>query len=887
MARSGGSPDGVYRKVDSFDLLAGIMLADPAGSPIRDLLDHFRIPVGTILLRDNVSLPSIDKLINIWADTPTDRMPPLDREVDDLLGPVLRQGLPARRRPSGLLGLGGGAGGSLWSLRDLGGLLLTDPRNPARRLLIDRLGSYASAVLASYGEYLDSRQSYAEFLRERFPRVVEPIGVADFLSDQPVRRERAATQAGLADLVDIRHEVNAFAYLIASTRLAPPLAVGLFGAWGSGKSYFMRSLQNRLDEIAERVRTSTDAPPFHGSIVQIEFNAWQYVEGDLWSSLLEHLFRNLRLSEKDGEDLVRARGDHWAGKMRDARSEHEKAVKERDRLVTARQNATVLVEQRELLRTERLAALDEQLRRNPLRSWEPNKELRAQIGSALHQAGFDTVATKATELSAELDRAQRAVATASPVLEPLRRNGWRYRLAVLGVLAAVPTVPILLQWLLNASGVAALTGALVPLLAGAIAHLRLGTQLVAGMTQAIARAQADLAQAQADERSQLDAEVEAAETALAEVTRELAEATETARQRATELAAAETELAGVTPGRVLAEFIADRLGSDDYRKHLGVPALVRRDLDQLSRLVDGQDEAEPDATHRIDRIVLYIDDLDRCPTELVVKVLQAVHLLLAFRLFVVVVAVDSRWLESSLRDHYRQLAGADATPEDYLEKIFQVPFQIRPLGGEVGAAMLDGLLRPSLAVADGPAPAAADTGAVTVTEAERAELARVVDSFRTTETDRPELDAAALTITAEELQQISAVAGLVGSTPRAVKRFVNIYLLVRAMGQGQGLDLPPDGQLALLLAIATGLPRLATELFPRLHNTTAPLTSLLPKANNDKASTDTDEQERGRFNTELAVLTRWLAAEPGRTSVTITGTSPWLSLIERFRFTAR
>ncbi len=44
----------------------------------------------------------------------------------------------------------------------------------------------------------------------------------------------------------------------------------------------------------------------------------------------------------------------------------------------------------------------------------------------------------------------------------------------------------------------------------------------------------------------------------------------------------------------------------------------------------------------LNRIVLYIDDLDRCPPKRVVEVLQAVHLLLAFELFVVVVGVDAR-----------------------------------------------------------------------------------------------------------------------------------------------------------------------------------------------------------------------------------------------------
>lgn len=67
------------------------------------------------------------------------------------------------------------------------------------------------------------------------------------------------------------------------------------------------------------------------------------------------------------------------------------------------------------------------------------------------------------------------------------------------------------------------------------------------------------------------------------------------------------------------------------------------------------------ANRKIERIVLYIDDLDRCPAAKVVDVLQAVHLLLAYPLFVVVVGVDSRWLLQSLSAHYTEL-GSAATP---------------------------------------------------------------------------------------------------------------------------------------------------------------------------------------------------------------------------------
>jgi hypothetical protein len=55
----------------------------------------------------------------------------------------------------------------------------------------------------------------------------------------------------------------------------------------------------------------------------------------------------------------------------------------------------------------------------------------------------------------------------------------------------------------------------------------------------------------------------------------------------------------------------------------------------------------------IDRIILYIDDLDRCKPEDVVRVLQRVHMLLAFELFVVVVAVVARWVEEALTQSYK------------------------------------------------------------------------------------------------------------------------------------------------------------------------------------------------------------------------------------------
>jgi hypothetical protein len=102
---------------------------------------------------------------------------------------------------------------------------------------------------------------------------------------------------------------------------------------------------------------------------------------------------------------------------------------------------------------------------------------------------------------------------------------------------------------------------------------------------------------------------------------------------------------------------------------------------------------------RVDRIVLYIDDLDRCPPDRVVEVLRAIQLLLAFPLFVVVVGVDARWVKRALnvryKDQLRPLrdGGWDgATPQDYIEKIFQIPFWLEPMSPTSTRRYLGGLL---------------------------------------------------------------------------------------------------------------------------------------------------------------------------------------------------
>lgn len=75
------------------------------------------------------------------------------------------------------------------------------------------------------------------------------------------------------------------------------------------------------------------------------------------------------------------------------------------------------------------------------------------------------------------------------------------------------------------------------------------------------------------------------------------------------------------------------------------------------------------------------------------------HLLLAFPLFNVIVGVDARWLERSLRRQYvgkgssSRANGDDPfSPQDYLEKIFQIPYALSRIDEKGFKNLIGGLI---------------------------------------------------------------------------------------------------------------------------------------------------------------------------------------------------
>ncbi|WP_285478811.1 P-loop NTPase fold protein [Amycolatopsis sp. NBRC 101858] len=321
----------------------------------------------------------------------------------------------------------------------------------------------------------------------------------------------------------------------------------------------------------------------------------------------------------------------------------------------------------------------------------------------------------------------------------------------------------------------------------------------------------------------------------------LAESTENVRKqllrRKNELDAdienADDALARVDPAHRLHRLLAEISTAERYENFRGLTGRIHHDLRRLSEdlakiRVTWRDRGE-EGRPPLQRVVLYVDDLDRCRPGRVADVLQAVNLLLTMDLFMVVVAVDPRWLLNALNQHHSGLLADTVTPLDYLDKIFHIPFALRPMG--VRAA---NYLRSMLPVDDEseeePAPA------VDIPQPFTPEAGAVVERTPTNvhhgtaeATPHHPLQEAALSVAdvaAEGLrirsfeQDFLARVAVLLPTPRAVKKLANLYRLVRLSVPSERLErFLSEGEYqapALLLATLVGDPHRARSLLIRL-----------------------------------------------------------------------
>ncbi|WP_433455540.1 P-loop NTPase fold protein [Streptomyces sp. CA-142005] len=654
-----------------------------------------------------------------------------------------------------------------------------------------------------------------------------PRALAGLGSDRPSK----------VDLLGREGEVEMLAMLATALTTTPPLAIALLGEWGAGKSSTMEQMRAHVAALTERVRRQEELQSaFVANVRQVRFNAWHYAEDHLWTGLVDHLFRELATEPAEEQspavpvEEVRRRRDRLLRQMDQARSDVQRlqTVVEADEEAAPAGRATVVG--------------------NPLRG---PRLLWTEVGT-------------------------------------VTRSAWSNRRVLLIWIAVLGTA--LVVWALAGSWIA---GA-VPLALGCGVAVQPALQRVRSLHASLRK----IATASGERLGQ-----------------DLKEANE-------RVAVTADRLARIDAAVRLSEFLRRRSEEPSpYEPYRSLLSQVRRDLEQLeSDLALAHQEwlerTEPGSRTPppLQRVILYIDDLDRCAPQRVVEVLAAVHLMLALELFVVVVAVDPEWLIRALQVHHQDFFGpaptlgevttdgSNAGPLDYLDKIFQVPFTIARSGEEATARYLRGLLAPtgrgvdaaqparevgdagSSDLAEGGAPAEpgadaensppsdADTGSL-LSDVQRPPVA--VPELRDLRPDTLQLHDAE--------SDFMALLGALLPTPRAAKKLVNLYRLIRISIPAGDLDTfvaTEHRALQILLAVLVGSPAASQQIFIALARAAedADIRDVLRAV----AESDNTGITSVTCSNIVAVLDRIAL----RTSMATAAKSfhPWIPLVARFSF---
>lgn len=613
----------------------------------------------------------------------------------------------------------------------------------------------------------------------------------------------------IPDLVGIKGDVNALARVIAYRKTPLPLAIGLFGDWGSGKSTFMLHLDNQIKMLTNETRSNEDGV-FCERIVSITFNAWHYSDSNPWASIMVHLFRQLgkRLdvkgsdNDKDNEQLRRELLNQLnISRLMEVDAKKEKEFAEQNlRIVEAEILDLKAKEELENGEIGRIITTD---------VWDvamedPEvKELIKDVKSRLPSGPIIATVGEMHDLYNELTFFGRDVKVLFSWFQTSSRRQklmWALfvilPLLVLGVSIAVES-KWLHNWFVWMSSFVVGVGYAVK---WAIPKVRMAR----GIVQRLAMAKNRVEEVSRLERIRLSQEFQRHNQLLTQLQTKLIAAEEKERSAKDSISKIEMELRETAVETRLEKFITSRFKADDYEKHLGLISLIHNDLHTLKVLLEPEKWKDHESgLPPVERIVLFVDDLDRLNSAQVVKVLEAIHLLLAMDgLFVVVAGVSSTWLKEALSAVYvDQFTTQD--PLSYLEKIFQIPVSIKPMNSRIVNSILGHhfneleleamsensidnsrreLDRITLTKDDGIKVEPDQSVNLDEQLNSKEKSPSSSDLSKVAQLDVPSVESNAkkVLITKQELEFMYTLAPIIGRSPRAVKQFINLYRILRS-----------------------------------------------------------------------------------------------------------
>ena len=183
------------------------------------------------------------------------------------------------------------------------------------------------------------------------------------------------------------------------------------------------------------------------------------------------------------------------------------------------------------------------------------------------------------------------------------------------------------------------------------------------------------------------------------------------------------------------------------------------------------------------RVVVFIDDLDRCSETKIMEVLQAIHLILGASDFFVLLGIDTEMLYRAIRSYYDIQSDEDSFPEFYLRKIIQLPFHLPEFSDEARFGLVRNLFSAEAQIQFSrlEEQQRIDKEIANGGIEEEAEELLPYDMSQLRELQVQELEPAE--DTGVELQAYRDFGAYLDDNPRELKRLINVHRLVKILIQ--------------------------------------------------------------------------------------------------------
>jgi hypothetical protein len=188
---------------------------------------------------------------------------------------------------------------------------------------------------------------------------------------------------------------------------------------------------------------------------------------------------------------------------------------------------------------------------------------------------------------------------------------------------------------------------------------------------------------------------------------------------------------------------------------------------------------------KVKRLVVIVDDLDRCAPDSVIETLEAIKLFLFVPRTAFIIGADERLIRYAVRRRFPELPGERAeVGRDYLEKLIQFPVRIPAMGRGETETYIKLLLAKRCVLNDEAYDRLRECGLSADVSVEasldRAAVEKVLGA-------KPERDLNEALALGDQISPVLA-SGLMGN-PRQCKRFLNTLLMRLAMATSKGINL--------------------------------------------------------------------------------------------------